>query len=32
MFDMHYDLLTKLYMCYKDNDFTFIENWVKNYN
>ena len=32
MFDMHYDLLTKLYICYKDNDFTFIENWVKNYN
>lgn len=32
MFDMHYDLLTKIYMCYKDNDFTFIENCVKNYN
>lgn len=29
MFDMHYDLLTKIYMCYKDNDFTFIENCVK---
>lgn len=32
MFDMHYDLLTKLYMSYKSNDFTYIENWVKNYN
>lgn len=32
MFDMHYDLLTKLYMCYKENNFTYIENWVKNYN
>ncbi|MCM1371196.1 MAG: membrane dipeptidase [Clostridium sp.] len=32
MFDMHYDLLTKLYMCYKENDFTYIEKWIKNYN
>ena len=32
MFDMHYDLLTQLYMCYKKNDFTKVENWVKNYN
>ena len=32
MFDTHYDLLTKLYICYKKNDFTYIENWVKNYN
>ena len=32
MFDMHYDLLTKIYMCYKKNDFTFIEGWIKNYN
>lgn len=32
MFDMHYDLLTKIYMCYKKNDFSFIEKWIKNYN
>ena len=32
MFDTHYDLLTKLYICYKRNDFSYIENWVKNYN
>lgn len=32
MFDMHYDLLTKIYMCYKKNDFSYIEKWVKNYN
>lgn len=32
MFDMHYDLLTKLYISYKSNDFTYIENWIKNYN
>lgn len=32
MFDMHYDLLTKLYISYLDNDFSYIESWVKNYN
>ncbi len=32
MFDTHYDLLTKLYICYKRNDFSYVENWVKNYN
>ena len=32
MFDTHYDLLTKLYICYKRNDFSYIENWIKNYN
>ena len=32
MFDMHYDLLTKIYMCYKNNDFSYVENWIKNYN
>ena len=32
MFDMHYDLLTKIYMCYKQNSLYKIENWVKNYN
>lgn len=29
---MHYDLLTKIYMCYKENNFSYIEKWVKNYN
>ena len=32
MLDTHYDLLTKLYICYKRNDFSYIENWMKNYN
>lgn len=32
MFDMHYDLLTKIYICYKNNDFSYIDNWIKNYN
>ena len=32
MFDTHYDLLTKLYISYKRNDFKYIENWLKNYN
>lgn len=32
MFDMHYDLLTKIYMCYKQNTLYKIENWIKNYN
>ncbi len=32
MFDMHYDLLTKIYMCYSENDFSYIEKWIKNYN
>ncbi len=31
MFDMHYDLLTKIYMCYKEKDFSYIEKWIKNY-
>ena len=31
MFDTHYDLLTKLYISYKKNDFKYIENWMKNY-
>lgn len=32
MFDTHYDMLSKIYMCYLNNDFSYIENWVKNYN
>ena len=32
MFDTHYDLLTKLYISYKRNDFNYIEKWMKNYN
>lgn len=32
MFDTHFDLLTKLYISYKRNDFEFIEKWIKNYN
>lgn len=32
MFDMHYDLLTLAYICYKRNDYSELESWVKNYN
>lgn len=32
MFDTHYDLLTKLYISYKRNDFSYIEKWIKNYS
>ena len=32
MFDMHYDLLTLAYICYKKNDYSELESWVKNYN
>ena len=32
MIDLHFDLLTKLYMSYLENDFTFIEEFVKNFN
>lgn len=32
MFDMHYDLLTKIYMCYKQNSLYKIENWIRNYS
>jgi membrane dipeptidase len=31
MFDTHHDLLAKLYISYLKNDFTYIENWIKNY-
>lgn len=30
MIDLHFDLLTKLYMCYLNNDFTYIEEFKKN--
>lgn len=32
MIDLHFDLLTKLYTSYLENDFTFIKEFVKNYN
>ena len=32
MIDLHFDLLTKLYTSYLENDFTFIENFIKGYN
>lgn len=32
MIDLHFDLLTKLYMCYLNQDFTYIEEYVKNIN
>lgn len=32
MIDLHFDLLTKLYTSFLENDFTYIENFIKNYN
>ena len=32
MIDLHFDLLTKLYISYLEKDFSFIEKFVKNYN
>ncbi len=32
MIDLHYDLLTKLYVSYLENDFTYINEFIKNYN
>lgn len=32
MYDFHYDLLTKIYISYKENNYHFIENFVRNYN
>lgn len=32
MIDMHYDILSVLYSSYIQGDFSYIENWVKNYN
>lgn len=32
MIDLHFDLLTKLYMSYLNNDFTYIEEYVKKIN
>lgn len=32
MIDLHFDLLTKLYTSYLENDFRFIENFIKAYN
>ncbi len=32
MIDLHFDLLTKLYISYVENDFEYIESFIKNYN
>lgn len=32
MIDMHYDILSVLYHCYKREDYSYIEKWAKNYN
>jgi len=32
MIDLHFDLLTKLYTSYLENDFTFIDEFSKNFN
>lgn len=32
MIDLHFDLLTKLYISYLNNDYTFIDKFIKNYN
>lgn len=31
MFDLHYDLLSFCYVCYLKDDYTFLEEWKKNY-
>ena len=32
MIDMHYDLLSVAYKCYKLGDYSYLINWSKNYN
>lgn len=32
MIDLHFDLLTKLYISYLEKDFSYVEQFVKNYN
>ncbi len=32
MIDMHYDLLSVIYQCYLRMDYTYLDNWMKNYN
>ena len=32
MIDLHFDLLTKLYISYLESDFTFVDEFIKNYN
>ena len=32
MIDLHFDMLTKLYTSYLENDFTFIQEFSKNFN
>lgn len=31
MIDMHYDLLSVIYQCYLRMDYTYLDNWMKNY-
>lgn len=31
MFDLHYDLLSVCYVCYLKNDYSYLEEWCKNY-
>ncbi len=32
MIDMHYDLLSVIYQCYLRMDYSYLENWLKNYH
>jgi len=32
MIDMHYDMLSVIYQCYRRNNFSYLEEWIKNYN
>lgn len=32
MIDMHYDMLSVIYQCYLRNDYSYLEEWIKNYN
>lgn len=32
MIDMHYDLLSVIYQCYLRMDYSYLENWLRNYH
>ncbi len=31
MIDMHYDMLSVAYQCYKRDDYSYLEKWIQNY-
>ncbi len=32
MIDLHHDLLSIMYYCYKKNDYSFLDKWIKNFH